>query len=159
MDTRIAELQALFTGYWLSDFANFCAFLFQRVPDLNWVGFYLSDGEKLRVGPFVGKPACTEIAFTRGVCGAAFTKNETFVVDDVHAFPGHISCDPDSRSELVIPLVVQGERVGVLDIDSPQVARFGSEEREFFSTALAALVAADFSQSKFPQVFLSRDSH
>lgn len=134
-----AQLSALLTGFWLTDLANFCAFLFYNIPDLNWVGFYISNGEKLRLGPFAGKPACAEIAFDRGVCGATFTSKSTVRVSDVYEFPGHISCDSASRSEIVLPLTIQGRLVGVLDIDSPILARFSEEDQEFFERALGSL--------------------
>jgi L-methionine (R)-S-oxide reductase len=139
MNTLIAELDALLTGYWLTDLANFAAFFFHEVQDINWIGFYLNDGKKLRLGPFAGKPACVEIAFDRGVCGAAFSQRKMMVVDDVHSFKGHITCDAASNSELVFPLVINGKLVGVLDIDSPLKSRFGAAEVELFRSALATL--------------------
>lgn len=137
-DVLLSELQALLTGHWLTDMANFSAFFFDQTRDINWIGFYLSDGRRLRLGPFAGKPACVEIAFDRGVCGAAFTRGEPLRVDDVHAFPGHITCDTRSRSEMVLPLhSLSGRRVGVLDIDSPSVGRFSQADLEFYARALA----------------------
>ncbi len=138
-DSLQAEFAALLTGYWLTDLANFSAFFFHRIPGLNWIGFYLSDGERLRLGPFAGKPACVEIAFHRGVCGAAFSQAKPMIVDDVHEFPGHISCDPDSRSELVIPFRVGGQLIGVLDIDAPTIGRFSDVELQLFTNALESL--------------------
>lgn len=133
------ELKGLMTGFWLTDLANFSAHLYHSVQDLNWIGFYLSDGKKLRLGPFAGKPACVEIEFDRGVCGKAYRERQTLRVDDVHAFPGHITCDPASRSELVIPFYVQGKLVGVLDIDSPKPARFSEADAVFFQEAIQVL--------------------
>jgi L-methionine (R)-S-oxide reductase len=99
------------------------------VPQLNWVGFYfLQDGE-LIVGPFQGKPACVRIAMGRGVCGAAALRRETLRVADVHEFPGHIACDAASNSEIVLPLLRRGELLGVLDLDSPVLARFDAADQ------------------------------
>lgn len=110
--------------------ANFAAFVYHEIPDLNWAGFYFPGtvGE-LVLGPFNGRPACTRLAPGRGVCGAAFTSGKTVVVDDVHAFADHIACDSASASEIVVPLRVGDEIFGVFDIDSPSVARFSAEDR------------------------------
>ncbi|MGH8401501.1 MAG: GAF domain-containing protein, partial [Gammaproteobacteria bacterium] len=109
--------------------ANFVALLYHTLPDVNWVGFYfLKDGE-LVVGPFQGKPACVRIAMDKGVCGTAAVKRESMVVPDVNQFPGHIFCDGDSRSEVVVPLLKGDELLGVLDIDSPSLARFDADDR------------------------------
>ena len=129
-EQKSAELEALLIGHWLTDLANFAAFVFLEVPDLNWAGFYLVNNDRLVLGPFHGKPACTEIRLDRGVCGAAFSQNESLIVADVHEFPGHIACDAASKSELVIPLSVAGTRFGVLDLDSPTVGRFSLADRE-----------------------------
>ena len=111
--------------------------LFARLPDVNWVGFYFMRGGELVVGPFAGQPACTRIAIGRGVCGSAVERNRTLRVADVHAFDGHIACDPQSRSELVVPLRRDGEIIGVLDVDSPSADRFSAADQE----ALEALAA------------------
>jgi GAF domain-containing protein len=139
-DQALPEIQAHLTGHWLTDCANFSAFVFERVPGLNWAGFYLNDGKKLILGPFVGKPACTEIAYTRGVCGAAFTKRDAILVKDVHEFPGHIACDAASRSELVLPLMVGGECLGVFDMDAPTADHFTEEDKRGVDLWLSALV-------------------
>lgn len=108
---------------------NFVALLYNALADVNWLGIYvLRDGE-LVLGPFQGKPACVHIALDEGVCGAAASTLQTQRVADVHAFPGHIACDPDSRSELVVPLVVRGALIGVLDIDSPETGRFDESDQ------------------------------
>jgi GAF domain-containing protein len=104
--------------------ANTAALLFDALPDINWAGFYFLKGGELVVGPFQGKPACVRIALGRGVCGTAAAERRTIVVRDVEEFPGHIACDAASRSEIVIPLIAGSELVGVLDIDSPNLARF-----------------------------------
>lgn len=134
-----AELEALMCGYWLSDISNFAAYVADKMPDINWVGFYLDDGSKLRLASFIGKPACLDIAYNRGVCGHAFTQKATVIVDDVHAFPGHIACDERSRSEMVIPFYIENKLVGVLDIDSPSIARFKSEDKIALEKAMAIL--------------------
>ncbi len=123
------ELEAYLSGYWLSDLANFSSYLYAAVEDVNWVGFYLTDGYTLRLGPFCGKPACMEIPFGRGVCGTAFVNKKSLIVDDVDQFPGHIRCDSRSKSELVIPLIVDGSCVGVFDIDSPLLSRFSTSDK------------------------------
>jgi len=119
-----AELKAYLTGRWLTDLANFSAFVFHQMPNLNWAGFYLDQGRRLELGPFMGKPACTEIAYSRGVCGAAFREKKALLVDDVHEFPGHIACDSASRAEMVLPFLLGDQCVGVFDLDSPLLSRF-----------------------------------
>ena len=113
----------------VANMANSAALLWDFLPDLNWAGFYrLVDGE-LVLGPFVGRPACIRIPLGSGVCGVAAAKSETQLVEDVHAFPGHIACDGDTNSELVVPVVREGQVVAVIDLDSPQKARFDNEDR------------------------------
>lgn len=136
---ELQELEAFLSGYWLTDLANFSAFLFEKIPDVNWVGFYLSDEKKLRLGPFCGKPACMEIPFGKGVCGHAFAEAETLIVDDVDLFPGHIRCDSNSKSEIVVPFFISGKLVGVLDVDSPKTARFNSENKNLIESAVQIL--------------------
>ncbi|EGL15201.1 MULTISPECIES: GAF domain-containing protein [unclassified Paenibacillus] len=139
----IAQLKALIEGETsrIANLANASALLGQFLRDINWVGFYLFEGEQLVLGPFQGLPACVRIPLGRGVCGTAAQKRETLVVEDVERFPGHIACDAASRSEIVVPLVKDGELLGVLDIDSPNLARFDETDRvmlERFVTELAA---------------------
>jgi L-methionine (R)-S-oxide reductase len=126
-----SELQGLLSGEtdFIANAANTSSLLFNALPDVNWLGFYLLKDGELIVGPFQGKPACVRIALTKGVCGAAASKRETIVVPDVEAFPGHIACDSASRSEIVVPLVKSGTLIGVLDIDSPKLARFDEDDR------------------------------
>jgi GAF domain-containing protein len=112
----------------IANMANLSALLFDALPDLNWAGFYRNVGGELVLGPFQGKAACIRIPFGKGVCGAAAATREVQLVDDVHAFPGHIACDAASRSELVVPIVHSGELIGVLDLDSPSPARFDAED-------------------------------
>jgi len=110
--------------------SNFAALLYHNLPDVNWVGFYFMRGGELLVGPFQGKPACVHIALGKGVCGTAAKTQQTQLVPDVNAFPGHIFCDGDSLSELVVPLVRDGVVIGVLDLDSPKLARFDKEDQQ-----------------------------
>jgi len=112
----------------VANMANAAALIWQYLPDLNWSGFYRLVGGELVLGPFQGKPACIRIAIGAGVCGAAAATRETQLVEDVHAFPGHIACDAASRSELVVPIVHDGALIGVLDLDSPSPARFDAED-------------------------------
>ena len=126
-----SQLQALVAGvpYPIANLANASALLNQALTDINWVGFYLREGDKLVLGPFQGKTACIEIPFGRGVCGTAAAKDETQLVVDVHEFPGHIACDSASNSEIVVPIFKDGTVWGVLDIDSPTVGRFTEEDK------------------------------
>ena len=114
----------------LSRLANASALLFEAMDGINWAGFYLFREDRLILGPFQGKVACTEILPSRGVCGASVRAKSTLVVPDVHAFEGHIACDAASRSEIVVPLLCGDRLLGVLDIDSPLLARFSEEDRE-----------------------------
>ncbi|KTE21373.1 hypothetical protein ATE67_08770 [Sphingopyxis sp. H050] len=125
----------------IANMANLAALIWQAVPDLNWAGFYRFDGTELVLGPFQGKAACIRIPLGKGVCGAAAQTRETQRVEDVHAFPGHIACDADSRSELVVPIVADGRLIGVLDLDSPKPARFSPADQAG-AEALVARVAA-----------------
>jgi len=112
----------------VANMANAAALLWETLPDVNWVGFYRNIGGELVVGPFQGRPACIRIKFGEGVCGAAAQARQVQRVDDVHAFPGHIACDSASNSEIVVPLIRDGELIGVLDIDSPKTGRFTEED-------------------------------
>ncbi len=109
--------------------SNFVALLCNAMDDVNWLGVYVLRGDDLVLGPFQGKPACARIRLGDGVCGTAAATLTTQRVHDVHAFPGHIACDPDSRSELVVPLLANHELIGVLDIDSPSLGRFGEADQ------------------------------
>lgn len=124
----------------IANMANVAALIWQAVPDLNWAGFYRLLGDTLVLGPFQGKAACIRIPIGKGVCGAAAESKTTQLVRDVHAFPGHIACDVASQSELVVPILVQGRLIAVLDLDSPRPARFGEEDQRGFE-AICALIA------------------
>lgn len=124
----------------IANMANVAALIWQLVPDLNWAGFYRRIGEELVLGPFCGKPACIRIPLSRGVCGTAAATGTTQLVADVHVFPGHIACNADSRSELVVPLVRDGRVIAVLDLDSPALGRFSPDDQRGFEQ-LAALIA------------------
>ena len=126
------QLAALLAGEsdLIANAANTSALLYTTLPGVNWVGFYLLRAGELVLGPFQGKPACVRIALGKGVCGTAASQRATVRVGDVHAFPGHIACDPISRSELVVPLIEAGAVSGVFDLDSPLVARFDRVDQE-----------------------------
>ena len=113
----------------LANAANFVALLYNALDDVNWLGIYVLRGDELVLGPFQGQPACVHIPVGNGVCGTAAATLETQRVADVHAFPGHIACDAASRSEIVVPLLVDGSLVGVLDIDSPSLDRFSADDQ------------------------------
>lgn len=126
------QLDALLTGETnrIANLSNAAALLNQFLERINWAGFYLMEDGELVLGPFQGLPACVRIPFGRGVCGTAVAEKKTMLVKDVHAFPGHIACDAASRSEIVVPLIKDGEVIGVLDIDSPELSRFTEEDQE-----------------------------
>jgi GAF domain-containing protein len=129
------ELKAQLAGLFaderdgLANTANTAAVLYHGLPDLNWAGFYFLRSGELVLGPFQGKVACVRIALGSGVCGTAAERRDAVLAPDVHAFPGHIACDANSRSEIVIPMVQHGRLLGVLDLDSPSLARFDDEDR------------------------------
>lgn len=125
----------------VANMANLAALIWQFLPDLNWAGFYRMVEGELVLGPFIGKPACIRIALNQGVCGAAAATGETQLVPDVHAFPGHIACDAQSRSELVVPVLRDGRVIAVIDLDSPSPARFAEEDARGIE-ALAGAIAA-----------------
>lgn len=130
--TEINErLRSLIQGvpHRIANLANASALLYNTLEDINWAGFYLLEEGILVLGPFQGKPACIEIPVGKGVCGTAVQKERTILVEDVHAFPGHIACDSASASEIVVPVRVDGQIIGVLDIDSPTTGRFTHEDQ------------------------------
>lgn len=129
--TLCSSLKALICGveHQTANLANAAALLYNTLDRINWAGFYLMKDGKLVLNAFQGKPACIEIAVGRGVCGAATAQGRTLVVADVHKFEGHIACDSNSRSEIVIPLIQKGIVVGVLDIDSPETDRFSDDDK------------------------------
>ena len=144
------ELRGLLAGEpdLIANAANTAALLFDALPEVNWAGFYFLRGsgaggaqDELVVGPFQGKPACVRIALGKGVCGTAAATRKTLVVPDVHEFPGHIACDAASRSEIVIPLIKGDRLLGVLDIDSPQTARFDDADRRGLEQLAAIFIA------------------
>ena len=142
-DELTTALQALLNGEDdpLASCANFVAALYERLPRVNWLGIYVRRGDELVLGPFEGRPACVRIPLGRGVCGTAAERRETLCVADVHAFEGHIACDPDSRSEVVVPLIRDGEVCGVLDVDSPEPDRFSADDVARLEAAAALLSA------------------
>ena len=126
-----AQLKSLIAGEpdRIANAANMAALIYHGLPDLNWAGFYFTQGGELVLGPFQGQPACVRIPWGNGVCGAAASRGATVLVPDVHEFPGHIACDAASQSELVVPLVEDGKVTGVLDLDSPKLARFDADDQ------------------------------
>ncbi|MCA1056889.1 GAF domain-containing protein [Rossellomorea aquimaris] len=138
------QLNALLEGERnaIANLSNASALLNQFLDRINWVGFYLFEEEsnQLVLGPFQGLPACVRIPLGRGVCGTSADERRTLVVEDVHSFPGHIACDAASQSEIVIPLVKDGKLLGVLDIDSPEKARFDDEDRQYLEAFTAELL-------------------
>ena len=122
--------------------ANASSLLFQSLPDVNWVGFYIAQGDELLLGPFQGKPACVRIPFGKGVCGTAAAEAKTLVVPDVNKFPGHIFCDLESRSEIVVPLLNWGKLLGVLDIDSASLNRFDDEDAEGLESVVSVFLSS-----------------
>jgi GAF domain-containing protein len=138
----ISQLTGLLAGERnaIANTANMSALLYENLPSLNWAGFYFLQRDELVLGPFQGKFACVRIALGRGVCGTAAQRRETIVVPDVHAFPGHIACDAASRSEIVVPLMHRGELLGVLDLDSPESARFDQEDATGLNAAVEVLL-------------------
>lgn len=139
-----AQARALLDGETdrIANAANFAALAHQALPRINWAGFYFYDGRELVLGPFQGKPACVRIALGRGVCGTAASQRQTQVVADVNAFPGHIACDVASRSEVVVPLVHNGELIGVWDVDSPEPGRFDEDDRQGMQALCAVFLAS-----------------
>ncbi len=139
-----AQAQALLHGERdrVANAANLAALIWHQLPALNWAGFYFYDGRELVLGPFQGKPACVRIALGRGVCGTAAATRQTQLVADVHAFAGHIACDPASNAEIVVPLLRDGVLLGVLDLDSPQPGRFDAADRAGLERLAALWVAS-----------------
>ena len=139
-----AQLASLLDGESdpVANAANTAAVIYHGLPDLNWAGFYFERNGELVLGPFQGRPACVRIPWGKGVCGTAAARGRAVIVPDVHEFPGHIACDPNSRSELVVPLVKTGKVVGVLDLDSPLPARFDEADRAGCERLVAILIAS-----------------
>ena len=138
------QLEALLTGERdaVANAANAAALLYHSLADINWTGFYFLRGEELVLGPFQGKPACVRIPLGKGVCGTAAADRRSILVEDVFAFPGHIACDTASRSEIVVPLISEGNLLGVLDIDSPSPARFDADDQSGLERIAAIYTAA-----------------
>lgn len=124
----------------IANLANLSALLFMELEDVNWAGFYLYEDEQLVLGPFQGLPACIRIPMGKGVCGSAASEEKTLVIQDVHDFPGHIACDAASNSEIVVPVIVNGKLLGVLDIDSPKIGRFDEDDRAGCEAIVVQLV-------------------
>ncbi len=140
----LAQLEGLVKGEpnWIANLSNASALLNEILDEINWVGFYLWEdaSEQLVLGPFQGKVACIRIDSGKGVCGTAFEKEETIIVPDVNEFPGHIVCDAASQSEIVVPLIKDGQAIGVLDVDAPIKNRFGKDEKELLEEFVEILL-------------------
>lgn len=140
----IAQLEGLIENEenWIANLSNASALLNQTFDKINWVGFYLweEDSNQLVLGPFQGKVACVRIDPGKGVCGTAFERKETIIVPDVNEFPGHIVCDAASQSEIVVPLIMDGKAIGVLDVDAPVKDRFSNDEKELLETFVTVLL-------------------
>lgn len=141
-ETVIKQLDALLTGESnvVANLSNASALLNQFLDRVNWVGFYVTEGNQLVLGPFQGMPACVRIPFGRGVCGVAAETKTTQLVADVHQFPGHIACDSASNSEIVVPIVKEGTVIGVLDIDSPEKNRFDEVDQHYLEQFVETLL-------------------
>ncbi|EEL48934.1 MULTISPECIES: GAF domain-containing protein [Bacillus cereus group] len=141
-ETVIKQLDALLTGEpnVIANLANASALLNQFLERINWVGFYVTEGSELVLGPFQGMPACVRIPFGRGVCGVAAETKTTQLVADVHQFPGHIACDSASNSEIVVPIIKEGNVIGVLDIDSPEKNRFDEVDQHYLEKFVETLL-------------------
>lgn len=141
-ETVIQQLEALITGEqdMIANLSNASALLNQFLDDINWVGFYLWKENELVLGPFQGLPACIRIPSGRGVCGTAVEQKITMLIENVHEFPGHIACDPQSKSEIVIPMIKNDEVIGVLDIDSPNYNRFDKIDETYLEKFVGTLM-------------------
>ena len=135
---------------WLANLSNASALMWLLMDEINWVGFYLYKNEELVLGPFQGKPACTHIEIGKGVCGTSVEKRETQLVKNVHDFPGHIACDSQSNSEIVVPIIVDNKIIGVLDIDSPIVERFDEVDKKHIEKFVNLLIK----YIEFPEKFI-----
>jgi GAF domain-containing protein len=142
-DQLAAQLSSLLAGErdLIANAANFSSLIFHSLPDLNWAGFYFAKDDELVLGPFQGKPACVRIRIGQGVCGTAAARRATTIVPNVHEFPGHIACDSASNSEIVVPLIKNDEFIGVLDLDSPVLARFDEADAAGLQRRAAILIA------------------
>jgi L-methionine (R)-S-oxide reductase len=130
----------------IANAANFSSLVYHSLPDVNWAGFYLVKEGELVLGPFHGQPACVRIEIGKGVCGAAAELRQTVVVENVHEFPGHIACDSASNSEIVVPLIKDGRLIGVLDLDSPSLARFNDDDAKGLNELARMLIEGSETQ-------------
>lgn len=140
----VQEAEALLEGETdlIANLANVSALIWNKLPDVNWAGFYLLKNDELVLGPFQGKPACVRIPVGRGVCGTAAKTLQPQLVEDVHQFEGHIACDYNSNSEAVLPVMINGELLGVLDLDSPELSRFDAEDMQGLTQVVEKLQLA-----------------
>lgn len=147
---KLADLLGDETDF-VANAANTAALLFHALPDVNWAGFYVHRDAELVVGPFQGKPACVRIPLGQGVCGTAAVDQETVLVPDVSQFPGHIACDPDSKSEIAVPLLSWGKLIAILDIDSTSLNRFDEDDQEGLE-ALASIFVSSMDVADLPDL-------
>lgn len=138
----IPQIESLLAGETdlIANLANVASVLNMALPKISWVGFYLTKGKKLVLGPFQGKPACVTIEFGKGVCGTSASRKETLIVPNVHEFPGHITCDPDSKSEIVVPIIRENMILGVLDVDSNEVSCFDEIDARYLGHIVKMLI-------------------
>ena len=138
----LAEIRELIADipYPITNYANTSAAIWRALPDINWAGFYLLEGDILILGPFQGNPACVYIPLGKGVCGTCLKEKRTLIIPDVEQFPGHIACDSASRSEIVIPMIKDGKAIGVLDIDSPIKDRFDENDQKYLEELVSLLL-------------------
>ncbi len=141
-ETIFDSMKVLIEGEkdWIANVANVSALLYHQLKEVNWAGFYIMKEGELVLGPFQGKPACIRIEIGSGVCGSAVEDEKTYIVDDVHKFNGHIACDPNSSSEIVVPLFYDGEIIGVLDIDSPTLNNFDEVDKKYLEKMMSYLL-------------------
>ena len=141
MDSLVEQLESLISkdNYEITTLSNMSALIFYSLQDVSWAGFYLVKDGKLILGPFQGKIACTEIKFGKGVCGTTAEKKETIIVKNVHEFPGHIACDSESNSEIVVPIFKNGVLYGVLDLDSKKLERFDENDKLLLESLVTVL--------------------
>jgi L-methionine (R)-S-oxide reductase len=139
----IQQLRSLIDGEtnFIANLANAAALLNHFLQEINWVGFYLNEGDELVLGPFQGLPACVRIPFGKGVCGTAAKSKKTIIVPDVHLFPGHIACDAASQSEIVVPMIKDENVIGVLDIDSPIKNRFDEIDQQYLEKFVEVIIS------------------
>ncbi|MCB0347537.1 MAG: GAF domain-containing protein [Bdellovibrionales bacterium] len=140
LDELLEEVRHIIEGDLIADLANVSSLLYSALADVNWLGFYILKGKDLIVGPFQGQPACVRIPLGKGVCGTAALEKKTQLVDNVADFPGHIACDAVTKSEIVVPIIRDGQVLAVLDVDSPKLKRFSKTDKDFFEKVVSQIL-------------------